>query len=394
MFKVDNRGNVAVIAALILPLVISGAGFGVEVGYWRFDQVRLQQAADAAAYASAVVKRSGGSDLVSAATNVANSNGFLSASDSLIVNSPSTATPKDPNSVETVLTRSESPMFMAIFTNQHTSVRASATASFSTADNACILALNPSASKAADFAGNSSLTLVGCTVMSNSIASNSVNVQGSASVTVPCMYAVGGASMGGTTTLTTCSAVKTNQPPVADPYAAMTMPNSSGNSQNQGNGTTLNAGHYASLTLKKNVTLNSGLYVIDGGNLTINAGANVGGSGVTFYLINGASVSMNGNSSVHLSAPTTGIEAGFLFISDRSSTGSISINGDNASTMTGVVYSPNGSVSYNGNFSGTGGCTQIVAQTISWSGNATFNDNCSAYGMDQVKVGGVVRLSA
>ena len=394
MLKMNEKGGVAVIVALCLPLVIGAAGLGVEVGYWRYDQVRLQQAADAAAYAGAMIKRSGGTGLSDVAATAASSNGFSSTTDTIAVNSPSSATPGDANSVEVVINRTETPLFTAIFTTRPAVVKVSATASFSTAANACILALNPGAAKAADFAGNSSLTLDGCTVMSNSIASNALNVQGSAVVNVPCMYAVGGASLGGTVSLTTCAAVKTSQPPVADPYKDLVMPTVSGGCQNQGNGATLNSGQYCSLTFKKNTNLNPGVYIINGGTLTMNAGTTVTGSGVTFYLVNGASVSMNGNSDVQLSAPTTGTYAGFLFISDRSNTGSISINGDNSSTMTGVVYSPNGSVNYNGNFSGTSGCTQIVAQTVAWSGSTTFRDDCSTYGMDQVKVGGVVRLSA
>jgi len=59
-----------------------------------------------------------------------------------------------------------------------------------------------------------------------------------------------------------------------------------------------------------------------------------------------------------------------------------------------VIYSPDGSVSYSGNFSGIAGCTMIVAQTISFQGDANFSDNCSTYRMDQVEVGCVVRLSA
>jgi len=41
--KMDDKGNVAIVVALCLPLIIGGAAFGVEVGYWRYDQVRLQQ---------------------------------------------------------------------------------------------------------------------------------------------------------------------------------------------------------------------------------------------------------------------------------------------------------------------------------------------------------------
>jgi hypothetical protein len=285
-------------------------------------------------------------------------------------------------------------MFIAMFKNTATVVTASSTASYTTAANACILALNPSASKAVDFAGNSTLDLVGCTVMSNSIASDSLNVQGSASVTVPCMYAVGGATNGGSTTLTVCSSVKTQQPPVADPYSSLVMPTSSGSCTNPGNSSTYSAGHYCSMDLKNTVTLNPGVYIIDGGNLKINANANVTGSGVTFYLENGASVSMNGNSDVQISAPTTGTYAGFLFISDRSNTSGITINGNNSSSVTGIIYAPDASVTYLGNFAGTNGCTQIVAQTVEWSGNTTFNDNCANAGIGQVTVGSVVRLTA
>lgn len=394
MLKLDNRGAVAVIIALAMPLIIAGAGFGVEVGYWRFDQVRLQQAADAAAFAGAVVKRAGHANVTDAATIAATSNGYTSASDTITINAPSTATPGDPNSVEAVITRTETKLFIGLFTNKPTTVIASSTASFATAANACILALSPSASKAANFAGNSSLTLDGCTVMSDSIASDALNVQGSADVTVPCMYAVGGASLGGTTNLTACPAVETSQPPVGDPYSALVMPTDSGSCKNQGNGATLNAGHYCSLSFKNNVNLNPGVYIVDGGSLSVNANANVSGSGVTFYLENGASVSMNGNSDLQLSAPTTGIYAGFLFIDDRSNTGGITINGDSTSSMTGIIYAPDASVSYIGNFAGTNGCTQIVARTISWSGSTQFNDDCSAAGFGKVQVGGLVRLSA
>ena len=186
--KLDNRGNVAITVALCLPLIIGGAAFGIETGYWRYDQVRVQQAADAAAYAGAVVKRSGGAQIsntqvTSAATTAASSNGYTNATDTLVAHVPSLATPSDANSVEVVITRTEPPIFTAYVRcmvsgwrnnncdNSIATVKGVATASFSTAGNACILALSPSASKAANFAGSSGITLDGCVVMSNSLAS-------------------------------------------------------------------------------------------------------------------------------------------------------------------------------------------------------------------------------
>ncbi len=123
-------------------------------------------------------------------------------------------------------------------------------------------------------------------------------------------------------------------------------------------------------------------------------GRQISGSGVTFYLINGASVSMNGNADINFTAPTDGSTySGFLFLNGRTNTGSITINGDATSAATGIIYSPNGAVNYNGNFSGAGGCTQIIAKTVSWSGSTTFKDGCGGI-FPPAKMGGVVRLSA
>jgi Flp pilus assembly protein TadG len=194
--RLGNKGNVAIITALCLPLIVGGGAYGVEVGYWRYDQVRVQQAADAAAYAAAVVRRADGptvssSTLTSAATTAASSNGFVAGSDTITVNTPSTATPGDPNSVEAVISRTEPPIFTTYIrcmvaswrnsscTGSMATVKASSTASYTDAGDACVLALSPGAQKAADFAGNSTLTLNGCSVMSNSLASNAFNLQGS-----------------------------------------------------------------------------------------------------------------------------------------------------------------------------------------------------------------------
>ena len=407
----NDKGNVSIIVALCMPMVIGGAAFGIETGYWRYDQVRLQQAADAAAYAGAVVKRAGGSTIsnsavTDAATSAATTDGYTTATDTITVNLPSTATPGDANSVEAVITRTEPPIFTAYIrcfvakwqnaacSNSMATVKVSSTASFSNAGDACILALSPNAAKATDFAGNSSLTLNGCTVMANSIAANAFNVQGSAILSAPCAYSAGGDSLGGTVTLTTCGAVKTHQPPVADPYASYSIPATpSGNCKNQGNGAVQAGTLYCGLDFKNTKVLSAGTYFVGSQGLSFEANADITCSGCTFVLTNGGGVSMNGNSHVNLSAPISGADLGMLFVSARDNTGTITINGDNSTSMTGVIYAPDAQVSYLGNFSGVGGCTQIVSSTVQWSGNTTFADNCSNY-FSPVKVGSVVRLSA
>ena len=413
--KLGNRGNVAIITALCLPVVVGGAAYGIEVGYWRYDQVRLQQAADAASYAAGVVKRMNGASttsamLASAASAAAAADGFVSGTDTITINAPSSATPNDANSVEAVISRTEPPIFTTyirciVASGQSSScsssmatVKVSSTASYSDAGDACVLALSPGASKAADFAGSSSLTLSGCSVMSNSLASNAFNLQGASILGAPCIYSAGGAYIGGTLTLTQCATVKTSQPPVGDPFGGLTIPTPSNDQSLNGNqslqcGTSYSGG----VTIRNTQTLSCSPgqpIIIDGGTFSINANANLTCTGCTFVLDNGASLSINGNAHINLSAPTTGSLKGMLFVADRSNTSALTINGDATSSITGAVYSPDGSVAYNGNFSGVSGCTQVVAQTVSWSGNTTFSDDCSAYGMTGIKIGSVVRLSA
>ena len=88
-----------------------------------------------------------------------------------------------------------------------------------TAANACILALSTTLPHAARFSGSSDLNLVGCTVMSNSITSDAVKVQGSAKLSTDCIIAVGNVDLTSGATMTECPGAITNAPPAADPFA-------------------------------------------------------------------------------------------------------------------------------------------------------------------------------
>ena len=57
----DKSGAAAVVMAMTLPVVLGGMGLGTEVGYWYFNQRKVQNAADMAAYAGAVELRAGNS---------------------------------------------------------------------------------------------------------------------------------------------------------------------------------------------------------------------------------------------------------------------------------------------------------------------------------------------
>jgi hypothetical protein len=77
-----------------------------------------------------------------------------------------------------------------------------------------------------------------------------------------------------------------------------------------------------SFNANANVTLNPGIYYIDGGSLTLNGGAVVRGTGVTlvFTKKSGSSwptATINGGATLNLTPPTTGPTAGIVMFGDR-----------------------------------------------------------------------------
>jgi hypothetical protein len=299
------------------------------------------------------------------------------------------------NAAEVILSQTVPRYFTAYFNSQPMVIHARAVAIYTTAANACILALNRTASAAVNVQGNTTVNLVGCDVMSNSVASDAVNVWGSATLSTDCVVSAGGATSNGGLTLTGCPSIVTQAPRARDPFAGLPVPAQGQNrSVPNGQNVTLNPGYYnTGMDLKNNVTLNPGVYYVSGGDLRVNANANITGSGVTIYMASGTSVTMNGNSHVDLSAPTSGTYSGILFFGDPNATsGSATFNGDNSSHLTGDLYFPKEPVSYQGNYSGLNGCTQIVADTVQWTGSATISVDCAAAGMNAIPARQAVKV--
>ncbi len=390
------RGNVAVIFSLSLPLVVGGAGFGVETTYWYHMQAQLQAAADAAAHAGAMERRAGSDDgaVTEVAVMAAAENGFEPTIGTAVVNAPPlTGASAGGDAVEVVLDQPADRFFTALFSDGEVGLTARAVAVYRTAADACILALDPTASRAANFAGNTSVSLTGCSVMANSTASNAVNVQGSAGLTVDCLISGGGASLTSGARLTECRSAVLNAPPVADPFADLDEPAATGGCQNA-NAPALSPGRYCGgMRLGGNVTLAPGVYHVSGGDFRVNSNTTVTGTGVTIFLDRGVNVSVNGNATLNLQAPTSGDYAGVLFFGARNGTGSSTFNGTAQSRMTGAIYMAGQAVEYLGNFSGLSGCTQIVARTVAWSGSTTVQADCTAYGMRSLPVLHLVQLT-
>ena len=318
----------------------------------------------------------------------------------MTVNTPPTSGPNagSTDAVEVIIGQNIQRFFSSFFEDGAVMIGARAVARIRTAANACVLALSPTAPRAAQFSGSSDVNLIGCSVMSNSMAADAVRVQGSAQLSTPCIYAVGQAwvTSGATMTDAECARTgpKTGVSKVADPFEDVAMPTRPSGCRSNSASTLLPGRYCGGLSLSGTVNLQPGVYYIDGGTFRVNSKANIRGNGVTFVLASGARVSMNGNATVDLRAPASGAYSGILFMGDRNSSGGLrnSFNGTASSRMTGAIYFPTQAVEYLGNFSGLNGCTQVVADTVEWTGSTSVKIDCSDYGMRSIVANQVVQL--
>lgn len=389
-------GNVALIAALASPLILAGAAFSADTTYWYFRDLELQAAADAAAYAGAIEMRAGRSEssIDAAALREAGSNGYDAAQGTIVINTPpQSGAFQQPKAVEVILTERQERFFSGLFDDRVVTAHARSVAIFESSGRACVLALDPSAERAASLSGSASLNLRGCTMMANSVAADAVYVGGAANLSTPCIISVGGVSAGGGLTMTECSTPVTQAPPVADPYAHLEEPVDAGGCQDA-NAAVLQPGRYCNgLSLRDTVHLQPGVYIIERGTFRTNANAIITGEGVTIYLADGVGTHFNGNAEVNLSAPTSGDYSGVLFFGARNTDGEDHVfNGTADSALTGALYFPSDAVEYAGNFAGENGCTQVVGRTVSWTGNATVDVNCEAFGMGALPAAQLIKI--
>jgi hypothetical protein len=395
---------VAVTAAVAMPVIVGGFGLGAEVGWWYFNQRKVQSAADMAAYAGAVALRSGksSSEILEAAGDAADKSGFVADRGELTASAPPTegAYTGDARAVEATVEEALPRMFTALFADGPVQVAGRAVARITDGQQTCILALDQQASGAVTFIGSTSAILIGCNVHSNSLADDSVIVAGSATVQTPCLSAAGMVSVTDGLSLDDCVAPYEHADQAADPYADLAVPDTAlpettPNVFGGGAGSTYNItpGRYRGMDIRRNVNMAPGVYVIDGGTLKVNSTATVRGTGVTFFLTNGATLDMEGGADVTLSAPTSGAYSGVLAYVDRSSPYNVhKVNGNSSSTVNGAIYAASGKVQMNGTSTFGGGCTQIVALQIEFSGNAGIGVDCTGAGVRDIRSSRLVLL--
>ncbi|MGE0181636.1 MAG: pilus assembly protein TadG-related protein [Parvularculaceae bacterium] len=426
----DVYGGAAIIMALMTPIIIGGLAFGAEVGGWEMTKRKLQNAADVAAFAAATQLRSGKdvATMTAAAKAVAETSGYVGGDPGIAVESPPSTAPlavdgTDPNGkaayVYVTLTQTDRRVFTRYF------ARGSDTVSFSTAAiahiqngrPACVLALHPSASGAVSTGGSTNVSLSGCDIAANSISQTAITSTGNgSSVTADCISAVGSISVNSTYNLA-CPAPISNGPVTADPYANVPSPTScdyTGNTNNftQSGNPSTPAGSGAircysgaanswnfnrSISLAPNVT-----YVLENtsanqvASLQLTGGKTITGANVTLHFKGKWNIKLVGNSTIDITAPTSGTYAGLALFGSRSSEVDMDLSGNNGAHIVGAVYSPNkdSDITYTGSnvAYSSGQCTQVIGGTVTFWGNSNFTTNCSNSGTKEIKAAQSIKI--
>jgi len=389
-FVADQRGGVAPIFALGLIPMIGLAGAAIDYSRATAARTSMQAALDATALMIAKdIQILPSNQVSSRASELFNASFERTDVQSLQVtanvSSGSAGTTISANAGGSVGTT-----FMHLL--GRTSVDISASASVVTANDGlgCVLSLSPHASGAATAQGTTSVKLNGCSLYDNSDNATALTVGGSATLTADFVGVVGGVAS--TSGITATNGIRTRISPVVDPYADVMMPAYGACDEHNytaRNTVTINPGVYCggiSVNANAVLTLNPGLYVIDGGGFTVNGGATVTGSGVTLAFTSSSqkdwpTVTINGNATVNLTPMTYGPTKGIVIYGDRNMPvgTSFKFNGGANQYFAGAIYVPSGAINFAGGADTATTCTQVIGDTVTFVGNSNLAIDCSKY---------------
>lgn len=432
----DKRGNVLVLAAAALPMLAGAAGLATDTIQWALWKRELQRAADSAALAGVyqrVITPSNATTGVNAAVTrdlaLNHHTGIALTTTYPKITYPDQANTSNRYKVKVELRVSKTLPFSSMFMKAAPNINASATAaSVPGSAEYCVFAKDPSAVVTGlDIGGSTTLDMGECSLIANSAnpRSAATNTGVGSTVKAKSLAAVGGVQYSKTWT------VKSYEPysePAVDPFVSLPIPPKSSCNKtitiakkdfpaDRSTAAVADNGKIVcitgGLTVQGTLQLGAATYVIDGGDLTMNStGSSLKCTGCTIILTNSTTPTATGNlrltgGALSITAPTSGTYKGIALYQDRRATddgtkGQNHVNGNSGSAInpgvavTGVIYTPNRSLLYNGGGGIAAVCMQVIGKRITFTGNSTIkiSSACAAEGLTSITGGRRVRLVA
>ncbi|MEN3971630.1 pilus assembly protein TadG-related protein [Sphingomicrobium sp. XHP0235] len=440
----DDRGNVLVIMAATMPLLIGTAGLATDTVQWTLWKRQLQRAADSAAIAGVYERVQVGANqtkveaAVTEDLSLNNNTGIaLSTGYPKVTMPAATGDQSIPVRVELAIERRLS--FSGMFMRNPPLIEAGATAASTPGtDEYCVVSLESQPITGITGSGNAGVEM-DCGMITNSVASNSAIAKGNVKMKATVIASVGGikesdnwqvekydpyvrqqkdpyAGVSPSASDMDCSTSKVvvrggqNTTISTAPALDETYDFSASDTANGGKKTTC----FSSLSVGSGKTLNlpAGTYYINGGDANIQG--TLTGTNVTIVLTNSSTAAnatigkftMNASGLLDLKAPESGTFKDIAIYQDRRAVNINSqtpnkINGNSTSKVHGALYFPNQGLEYNGNGTSTAICTLFVARRITFSGNNTTSNKftsdasvCGSNGPKGFQGGQIIRLVA
>ncbi|WP_426424287.1 pilus assembly protein TadG-related protein [Bradyrhizobium genosp. A] len=433
-----RRGSAAFATLIALVPLVGVVALGGEAGSWYVTRQHAQNAADAAAYSGAVQQLCLSDPSSCTVTQTMDYRAKQAAAQNSFCNAGSTSYPGStcgtslPAGVSQTVTIASlgswngtagtfvqatvsqtQPTYLAGVLGLNTvTIPATAVATVNTVTfPPCVLTLTGSIS----FQGSPNINAPNCGMASNDKAANAINFTGGGmTMNLGSLSTVGGC----TGAASFCNTALTYMPaPTVNPFSALdgalttlcganpTLPAKCGlpTCKSLGLGTSLVAYTAASKCTNDGIstTGNTALNLASGvsvyfisGTLTLKGGSSITCNspctGVTFILLPGANIDTKGGGTLTLQGPATAPSTSslpaalqsyaslfqYMSMYDASAT-AVKFGGDSNITLTGNIYAPNASVTFQGNptiaVGGAGGCGQLIAASIAFNGNATFD---------------------
>ncbi|MDA0261936.1 MAG: TadG family pilus assembly protein, partial [Proteobacteria bacterium] len=259
----------------------------------------------------------------------------------------------------------------------------------------CILSTDPSNPSAVKLNGTVNLNLGACGIaVTSTHASKAFDASGTVTVNASSICVAGGASQSGNGSINPTPEEGCTPPP--DPLADLPPPNFANSCDEldfsvSGNGATitLDPGVYCNgIDISGNsniINFNPGVYVFAEGGLSVAGGGNVltsltgaGIGGTVFYNTGAAGgggtsgdIDFSGNSTINLSAPSSGTYSGVLFFQDPTTANAgikFKVAGTVDTTFDGVAYFPDHEVEFSGTTSQSLRCFKIIGKTVTFNG--------------------------
>jgi hypothetical protein len=403
-----RRGTALAVLAILLIPIIGVLALALDGGLLMQERQHAQAVADAAAQAAAITlyQNSGqiststpdpGGQAKKVTLAIASANGYTNDGtiSTVTVNIPpaSGLFNKQLDYAEVLVQHNQARAFSAIWGNGSMSVQARSVArGLGGTANPAILLLDPTMAKALNGTGNGNVTVTGGSIVVDSNNAQAGVLTSNGSISAPNINFYGGDATTGKGQF--LGTVKTGVAPTADPLSSLPVPDpttmttrSATSYQISSSGNyTLQPGVYSGgISLSGpspgTVTLMPGIYYMQGGGFSISGGLNVIGSGVMIYnapVHNSESVSLSGNASLTLSPPTSGTYKGIAIFQARSATAGVDVTGNGSMNLTGTVYAAGATVTLTGNGGSNVMGSQIIADSMTVTGNGAINVNYDA----------------